>query len=235
METTTLFIFLVLLGGFVCESESVVYHVLPTKPIDSCPGNGSSSCPLDQHCLKMDQLVEHSSKLFLPDHVNVTLVFMCGVHNYTKDLTVQNLTSFVMKGAAESRENVIIDHQFGTQHKCAIIQFFNISFVNVTNLTIRCPAIKVKESHISVKSSTILGYPSIKDSLSFIHITGGGSLAVLDNCEFSENCFIACNLSDGIIVSNSTFRAYRHESKSIIQGRIQGGGSWGADDPPFQA
>ena len=114
METTTLFIFLVLLGGFVCESESVVYHVLPTKPIDSCPGNGSSSCPLDQHCLKMDlhhQLLEHSSKLFLPDHVlNVTLVFMCGVHNYTKDLTVQNLTSFVMKGAAESRENVIDHH-----------------------------------------------------------------------------------------------------------------------------
>ncbi|MCG8621095.1 MAG: hypothetical protein MJE68_03700, partial [Proteobacteria bacterium] len=86
METTTLFIFLVLLGGFVCESESVVYHVLPTKPIDSCPGNGSS-CPLDQHCLKMDQLMEHNSKLFSSDYVNVILVFVCGVHNYTKDLT----------------------------------------------------------------------------------------------------------------------------------------------------
>ena len=217
MDTTTQFIFLILLGGFVSGSESVVYHVLPTKPIDSCPGNGSSSCPLDQHCLKMDYLVEHSSKLFSSDHVTVTLVFMCGVHNYyTKDWTVQNLTSFVVKGAAKSRENVIIDHQFGTQPKCTIIQFFNISLVNITNLTMRCPAIKVKESHISVKSSTIFGYPSIKDSLSFIHITGRGSLAVLDNCKFSENCFIASNLSDGLIVSNSTFQAYRHESMSII-------------------
>ena len=118
MDTTTQFIFLILLGGFVSGSESVVYHVLPTKPIDSCPGNGSSSCPLDQHCLKMDYLVEHSSKLFSSDHVTVTLVFMCGVHNYyTKDWTVQNLTSFIVKGAAKSRENVIIDHQFGTQPK----------------------------------------------------------------------------------------------------------------------
>ena len=110
MEITTLFMFLILFGGFVCEGESVVYHVLPTKPIDSCPGNGSS-CPPDQLCLTMDHLVEHSSKLFSSDHVNITLVFMCGVHNYTmKDLIVQNLHSFVMKGAAESRENIIIDH-----------------------------------------------------------------------------------------------------------------------------
>ena len=190
MKLAALLIFLILFGGFVSEGECVVYRVLPTKPIDSCPGNGSS-CPLGQLCVTMDYLVEHSSKLFSSDHVNVILVFMCGVHNYIKDLTVQNLHSFVMKGATESRENVIIDHQFGTQPKCTIIQFFNISLVNITNLTIRCPAIKVKESHISVKSSTIYGYRSIKDSSSFINIIGRGSLAVLDNCKFSENCFIA--------------------------------------------
>ena len=52
---------------------------------------------------------------FSPDHVSVTLIFMCGIHNYTKDLIVQNLHLFDMKGAAESRENVIIDHQFTEQ------------------------------------------------------------------------------------------------------------------------
>ena len=45
---------------------------------------------------------------------------MCGVHNYTKDSTVQNLHLFVMKGAAESRENVIIDHQFFGKPKCTV-------------------------------------------------------------------------------------------------------------------
>ena len=71
---------------------------------------------------------------------------MCEVHNYTKDLTVQNFHSFIVKGGAESRENVVIDHQFGMQvvePKCTLIQFFNVSFVNITTLTMRCPAIQL--------------------------------------------------------------------------------------------
>ena len=51
---------------------------------------------------------------------------MCGVHNYTKALIVQNLHSFVMKGVAESNKNVIIDHQIDAQFgnpNCAIINF----------------------------------------------------------------------------------------------------------------
>ena len=127
----------------------MVYHVKPVKHLISCPGN--SSCPLGQLCHTIDYLAEHSSEFFSPDHVNVTLIFMCGVHNYTKNLFVQNLHSFVMKGAAESRENVIIDHQFGIQvgkPNCTVIQFFNISFVNITILTMRCPAIKLNEIHI---------------------------------------------------------------------------------------
>ena len=141
----------------------------------------------------MDYFAEHSSEFFSPDHVNVTLIFMCGVHNYTKDLAVQNFHLFVMKGAAESRENVIIDHQFGmegSKPKCTLTQFFNVSFVNITTLTMRCPAIKLKESHITVKSSNLYGYPGKNETLSFINITGRGSQASLDNCTFKENCFI---------------------------------------------
>ena len=81
----------------------VVYCVSPTEPLSSCHGN--SSGPPVQPCHTMDYLANHSSEFFSPDHVNITLIFMCGVHNYTKNLTVQNLHSFVMKGAAESREN----------------------------------------------------------------------------------------------------------------------------------
>ena len=55
----------------------------------------------------MDYLAEHGHEFFLPDQVNVMLIFMCGVHNYTKDLTVQNLHSFVMKGDTGSRDDVI--------------------------------------------------------------------------------------------------------------------------------
>ena len=214
-----LLLFFVLIFGSVCVrlTEGTVYHVKPIKPLSSCPGN--SSCPPGQLCHTMDYLAEHSSEFFSSDHINVTLIFICGVHNYTKNLTVQNLHSFVMKGAAESRENVIIDHQFGMQvgkPNCIVIQFFNVSFVNIITLTMRCPAIYLKESHVTVKSSNLYGYPGINESLSFINITGSGSQALLDNCTFKENCFVRSYFSDGIIVSNSTFQSYRHQVKSII-------------------
>ena len=191
--------------------KDVVYYISPTEPLSSCHGN--SSCPPGHLCHTMDYLVEHSSELFSPDHVNVTLMFMCGVHNYTKDLIVYDLHSFVMKG---SRENVIIDHQFVGEPKCTVIRFFNVSFVNITTLTMRCPAIYLTESHITVKSSNLYGYPGINENLSFINITGRHSQALLDNCIFKENCLVMSNLSDGIIVSNSTFQSYIHDFFSII-------------------
>ena len=154
----------ILIFGSICIrlTEGMVYYVNPVKPLSYCPGN--SSCPHGQLCHTMDYLAEHCSEFFSPDHINITLIFMCGVHTYTKDLTVQNLHSFVMKGAAESRENVIIDHQFGMQvgkPNCTFIQFFNISIVNITTLTMRCPAINLEMSHFTVKNSNLYGYPGI--------------------------------------------------------------------------
>ena len=219
----SIFISSILLVGMICipaeleTKNGVVYIVSPTESLSSCSRN--SSCQPGQLCHTMDYLAEHSSELFSPDHVSVTLIFMCGIHNYTKDLTVQNLHSFTMKGAAESRENVIIDHQFLAQvdkYDCTIIQFFNVSFVNVTNLTLRCPAINLKASYITIKSSNIYGYLSIRDTLSFFNITGKGSQALLDKCTFEKNCFITSNYSGRIVVSNSTFQSYRHQINSIV-------------------
>ena len=215
----TFFLFPILLFQLIYvlaeTKKDVVYYVTPTEPLSSCPGN--SNCPSDQLCHTMDYLAEHSSELFSQDNINVTLIFKCGVHNYTKDLAVQNLHSFVMKGAAEFREYVIIDHQFVGKLKSTIIRFFNVSFVNITTLTLRCPAIYIEESHITVKSSNLYGYPGINETLSFISIIGSGSQALLDNCTFKENCFVMSNLSDGIIVSNSIFQLYRHQLHSIIE------------------
>ena len=76
---------------------------------------------------------------------------MCGVHNNTKDLTVQHLHSFVMKEAPDSSEGAVIDHlsvsQIGKPY-CAAIYFLNVSIVNITNLTMRCPSIQpCREPH----------------------------------------------------------------------------------------
>ena len=221
MRMKTFFLSPTLILGLICvaaeTNEGVVYYVLPTEPLSSCPEN--SSCPPGQLCHTMDYLAEHSSELFSPDHVNVTLVFLCGVHNYSKDLTVQNLHSFVMKGA-ESRENATIDHdQFGTKSgmlNCTIIQFFNVSFVKIKDLTMRCPAINIQGGVITVKSSTLYGNSDTEETLSFINIIGRGSQGLLDNCTFKENCFVTSDCSDGITVINSTFQSYRHQTNSII-------------------
>ena len=48
----------------------------------------------------MDDLVEQTcGRELFSAHLHIMLKFMCGIHNYTKDLTVQDLHSFVMKGA----------------------------------------------------------------------------------------------------------------------------------------
>ena len=94
-----------------------------------------------------------------------------------------------MKGAAESRENVVIDHLFGMQivePKCTLIQFFNVSFVNITTLTMRCPAMHLEESHITVKNSNLYGYSGINDLISFILIRARGTQALLHRSTFKQ-------------------------------------------------
>ena len=213
----------IVIVGFMCipfeirNGPTVFYYVHPTEPLSSCPGN--SSCPSGQLCHTMDYLVEHSSEFFPPENLNLTLIFMCGVHNYTKDLTVKNLHSFVMEGASEPNENVIIDHQFGIQlgnPNCTTLQFFNVSFVNITNLTLKCPSINLQDGLITVKSSSILGYMGTKETLSFITISGRGSNALLETSTFKQNCFLTSNFSDGLTVSNSKFQSYKHQTNSII-------------------
>ena len=120
----------------------------------------------------------------------------------TRDLTVQNLNSFIMKGDTESRENVIINHQLGMQvdsskSSCTIIRFFNVSFVKITTLTMRCPAIDLKESRIIiVNSSNIYGYSGIKKGLILqaeVHKFHWTTVAI-----FKENCLVESKSSDGI-------------------------------------
>ena len=169
--------------------------------------------------------MEHSSEFFSPDYVHITLVLMCGVHNYTKDLTVQNIHSFIMIGESESKENVTVNmlsqttNQFGIQLNkpyCTTLHFFNVSFVNITTLTMKCPSINLKYGIITVKNANLYGFKSTYGKLSSITVTSNVSRALLDNCTFKGNCFVLSNYSAGITVNNSTFQSYRHESKSMI-------------------
>jgi hypothetical protein len=124
-----------------------------------------------------------------------------------------------MKGATDSKGNTVIDMLPVTQNgrsKCTTIHYFNVTFVSITTLTIRCPSITLKNGHISVKNSNLYGYPDTEKILSFVSIMGNDSQASLEKCTFKENCFIVSNMSAGVIVSNSMFMSYRHKISSII-------------------
>ena len=85
-------------------AHGVVYYVKPTEP---CAHN-SSSCPSNETCHTMDHYASNSSHYFSPDHVNVTLYFMCGIHNCTQNLEITNLRTLDMIGRA-GRERVTIN------------------------------------------------------------------------------------------------------------------------------
>ena len=196
-------------------NKSVVYHVSPTKQLDSCPRN--STCQPDQHCHKLDYLAQNSKKFFSQNDTNITLIFMCGVHNHTKSLRVQSVNTFVMKGAEKSNENVIINHKFNAKfgkQNCTAIQFINVSYVIISTLTMICPSIIVNQSLIEVKSCKLYGNTDTKESLSYINITGRYSQALLDNCTFKENCFIMSDSGVRITVSNSIY--FNHRNISTI-------------------
>ena len=107
MKYFTLMITLMIGLNQVSEG-SVVYYVLPTEPLNSCPIATNISCPSNQVCHTMDYLAEHRSHFFPRDYYHITLIFMCGVHNYTQDLRVQNHYSFIMKGETGAKKNTII-------------------------------------------------------------------------------------------------------------------------------
>ena len=122
--------------SLLSTTAGVIYYVKPTEP---CAHN--SSCPSNETCHTMDYYASNSSHYFLPDHINVTLYFMCGVHNCTKRVDVCGLQTFAMIGTA-GRQHVTINMPIPTE--VAIItrdtgirsQHF-YTFTNVSNVTMR--------------------------------------------------------------------------------------------------
>ena len=84
-------------------TAGVVYYV---KPSDPCAHN--SSCPSNETCHTMDHYASNSSHYFSPDYINITLYFMCGVHNCTQQVDISDLQLFAMIGTAERQHITLI-------------------------------------------------------------------------------------------------------------------------------
>ena len=118
-------------------TAGVVYYVKPTEP---CAHN--SSCPSNETCHTMDHYASNSSYYFSPDLINVTLYFMCGVHNCTQHMDISDLERFIMIGTL-GRNHVTIYMPIPIQvpndpqnSGNRTYRFANVSILRIENVTL---------------------------------------------------------------------------------------------------
>ena len=200
-------------------TAGVVYYVKPTEPC----AHYNSSCPSNETCHSMDHYASNSSHYFSPDNINVTLYFMCGVHNCTKHLDVHDLQTFTMIGTA-GRKHVTINMPIPTTVMNYSQSFGNstYTFANISNMKIENATIYfisfsfVGENCVFAAEHTDfygrIGFTS--PMLSVINITR--SQAELRDCTFQGNVFVRIRSSAVLTVSSCIFSSYNDAAYSAI-------------------
>ena len=198
-----------LLAGIslLSTTAGVVYYVKPTEP---CTHN--SSCPSNETCQTMDHYVSNSSHYFSSDHINVTLYFMCGVHNCAQEMTAHDLQTFTMIGTA-GRQYVTI---------CMPIPGTRYYFLNISNTTIK----DISVSHFSASFERNSKLNAIKvnfagrtsfDPGNISSIVFDTASALFDSCTFQQNSFVfLLTVNINVTVHNCTFHSYNHSHYSPI-------------------
>ena len=216
--TIFFYLLLALTSQHLPTTAGVVYYVKPTEP---CPHN--NSCPSNKTCHTMDHYASKSNHYFSPDHINVTLFFLPGVHNCTKHVEVRDLQSFAMIGTA-GRQLVIINMPTATEipndpesigNRTYI--FTSVSNVRIINATIYFVSISFRGENciFEAKHVDYHGYiQSWSPMVSVINITG--SEATLEDCTFQNNCFIRLQSQSILTISDCIFHSYNHVVHSAI-------------------
>ena len=216
-----LFFFTCLLAALslLSTTAGVVYYVKPTEP---CANNGS--CPSNETCHTMDYYASNSSHYFSPEHINVTLYFMCGVHNCIQKVGISDLQIFAMIGIA-LKQNVIINMPIPTEAAITtqgrdskhFYTFTNVSNVIATNISVNCVSVSFEGKDFNVTNANFYGYTNFTSPyVSVITITG--SSALFDNCTFQENSFLHFHSNAVITIHDCIFHSYNHATHSAIRG-----------------
>ena len=210
---------LLLASQHLPTTAGVVYYVKPTEP---CAHN--SSCPFNETCHTMDHYASNSSHYFSPDHINVTLYFMCGVHNCTKHVHVRDLPTFAMIGTA-GRQNVTINMPIPSEipndpknigNRTYI--FANVSNMRIENATVYFISFSFEGNKNCIFGANRLSFHGyigfLSPMMSVINITG--SEATLKDCTFQNNCFVRVRSHAILTVSDCRFSSYNHAVRSAV-------------------
>ena len=203
-------------------TAGVIYYVEPTEP---CAHN--SSCPSNEISHTIDHYASNSSHYFSPDHINITLYFMCGLHNSTKNLDISDLNLFAMIGTAERQyvtinmpiptETTFIAQDTGRQLHHHFYTFTNVCDVIIKNVSINYISVNFEGKNFSATNAIFYGFANLTSSyISVINVTG--SSALFENCTFQENSFLRYQSNAQITIHDSIFHSYNHVVHSPIFG-----------------
>ena len=201
----------------------VVYYV---KPTTVCPYR-DTHCPSGETCLKLDNYVNESSYYFSPDKVNITLYFICGMHNQTseKHIDIHDLQTFAMLGVA-ANETVTIHMPVQSNKTLQTYTFSNVSNVTIETVTIISASIAIrgKTSMFIAHNAHFYGkepYNNISKSTSFIILNG--SQAFFENCTFQHNVFVKLYSRSTLLIKNCRFQSNcddEHSAVSVVNSTV---------------
>ena len=196
------------------EAAGVVYYVTPTE---AC--SHDISCPSGEICHTMDYYTRNSSQFFSPHHINITLYFMCGVHNCTKHVDIHDLQAFAMIGTAERQDiiinmpNVSLNPQDKGNHTYT---FTNVSNVTIENAIINYISVTLEGQNCNFVAQNVDFHGCVSSMTHLVSVIDIiDSQALLDNCTFQHNSFIVLHSSAGVTINDCTFHSYDHVYSAI--------------------
>ena len=202
-------LFHLLVGMMTCvllARSGVVYYV---KPTTACP-HSDTHCPSGETCLKLDNYINESSNYFSSDKVNITLYFICGMHNQTseKDIDIHDLQTFAMLGVA-ANETVTIHMPVQSNKTLQTYIFTNVSNVTIENVSFISASIAVrgKTSMLIANNADFYGNEPYTCDKSTSFIILNGSQAFFENCTLQHNVFVRLYSWSTLLIKNCKFHS----------------------------
>ena len=179
--------------------------------------HSDTHCPSGETCLKLDNYINESNYYFSPDKVNITLYFMCGVHNQTSEklIDIHDLQTFTMLGVA-ANETVTIHMPAQSDKSLQTYTFTNVSFVTIKNVAINPVSIAVRGDTFKFIANNAYFYSNgSPESTSTIILNR--TQAFLYKCTLQNKVFVKLYSVSTLLIKNCTFQSCcDHEQSAVL-------------------
>lgn len=208
---------LLILKLVILIQSQATYYVLPTNPhLNNCTGN--NSCSSGEICQTLNDYAKNSSQFFIPNKMSsISLKFMCGLHRFTEQLDVHNISTIILQGMSTARNTVIQMPADVTLNQFSLI-FSNITTLRIRNITLYYPLMSVTDvSTTRVENVQCYGnenatsWYGVSSNLTFVR-----SQAAICKSSFQFTCLVRVTLGSTLTVVDSEFMSFHHQGRSCL-------------------